>query len=93
MVVVPFLRNNPPGFMFFQRFIFPAKAFREKYSERIWVFHCRYIRRKCKNWNPEFYTNGLPAMKNPDALRIFFPECFGGKYKPLKKHKTRRIIS
>jgi hypothetical protein len=27
--------------------------------------------------------NGLPAMKNPDALRIFFPENFGGKYKPL----------
>jgi hypothetical protein len=24
-------------------------------------------------------------MKNPDALQIFFPECFGGKYKPLKK--------
>jgi hypothetical protein len=28
--------------------------------------------------------NGLPAMKNPDALRIFFPEYFGGKYKSLK---------
>ena len=40
-----------------------------------------------------FFTNGIPAMKNPDALRIFFPECFGGKYKPLKKHNSRRIIS
>jgi hypothetical protein len=30
-------------------------------------------------------------MKTPDALRIFFPECFGGKYKPLKKHNSRRI--
>jgi hypothetical protein len=28
-------------------------------------------------------------MKNPDALRIFFPECFGGKYKPLKKRNRR----
>jgi hypothetical protein len=34
-----------------------------------------------------------PAMKNPDALGIFSPECFGGKYKPLKKHNSRRIIS
>jgi hypothetical protein len=32
-------------------------------------------------------------MKNPDALRIFFPEYFGGKYKSLKKHNSRRIIS
>jgi hypothetical protein len=24
-------------------------------------------------------------MKNPDALRIFSPVCFGGKYKSLKK--------
>jgi hypothetical protein len=38
MVVVPFLRNagnNPSAVMFFQRFIFSAKLFREKYSERI----------------------------------------------------------
>ena len=41
MVVVPFLRNNPSAVMFFQRFIFPAKTFREQYSERNWVFHCR----------------------------------------------------
>ena len=41
MVVVPFLRNNPSAVMFFQRFIFPAKTLWEKYSERIWVFHCR----------------------------------------------------
>jgi hypothetical protein len=40
-----------------------------------------------------YMKNGLPSMKNPDALRIFFPECFGGKYKPLKKHNSRRIIS
>ena len=26
-------------------------------------------------------------MKNPDALRIFPPEFFGGKYKSLKKKK------
>jgi hypothetical protein len=26
-----------------------------------------------KNGNPGIFTNGLPAMKNPDALRIFFP--------------------
>jgi hypothetical protein len=26
-----------------------------------------HIRRKCKNGNPGFFTNGLPAMKNPDA--------------------------
>jgi uncharacterized protein YsxB (DUF464 family) len=35
MVVVPFLRNNPSAVMFFQRFIFSAKKFREKYSEHI----------------------------------------------------------
>jgi hypothetical protein len=29
MVVVPFLRNNPSAVMFFQRFIFSAKKFRE----------------------------------------------------------------
>ena len=28
--------------------IFSAKKFREKYSERIWVFHCRYSIRKKK---------------------------------------------
>ena len=27
------------------------------------------------------------------APNIFPPECFGGKYKPLKKHNSRRIIS
>jgi hypothetical protein len=27
--------------MFFQQFIFPAKTLWEKYSEHIWVFHCR----------------------------------------------------
>jgi hypothetical protein len=37
--------------------------------------------RKCKNDNPGFFTNGIPTMKNPDALRIFSPEVFGGKYK------------
>jgi hypothetical protein len=30
-------------------------------------------------------------MKNPDELRIFFQECFGGKYKPLKKHNSTRF--
>ena len=52
-----------------------------------------HLRRKCKNDNPGFFTNGIPAMKNPDALQIFFPEFFGGKYKSLKKHNSRRIIS
>jgi hypothetical protein len=41
-----FLGNNPSAVMFFQRFIFSAKKFREKYLERIWVFHCRYSIRK-----------------------------------------------
>jgi hypothetical protein len=59
---------------------------------RFWV-KLHHIRRKCKNGNPGFYTNGLPAMKNPDALRIFFPECLGEKYKPLKKSNSRWIIS
>ena len=53
----------------------------------------RHLRRKCKNDNPWFSTNGISAMKNPDELRIFFQELFGGKYKPLKKHNSRRIIS
>jgi hypothetical protein len=46
-----------------------------------------------QNDNTGFFTNGILAMKNPDALRIFFPEFFGGKYKSLKKHNSRRIIS
>jgi hypothetical protein len=50
-----------------------------------------HLRRKCKS--PGIFTNGIPAMKNPDAHRIFFPEFFGGKYKSLKKHNSRRIIS
>ena len=49
-----------------------------------WV-KLHHIRRKCKNDNTGFFTNGLPAMKNPDALRIFFSEFFGGKYKRWKK--------
>jgi len=53
----------------------------------------QHLRRECKNDNPVFLTNGIPAMKNPDALRILFPELFGAKYKPLKKHNSRRIIS
>jgi hypothetical protein len=52
-----------------------------------------HLRRKCKNDNPGFFTNGIPAMKNPDALRIFFPEFCGRKYKSLKKHNSRRFIS
>jgi hypothetical protein len=60
MVVVPFLRNpgnNPSAVMFFQRFIFSAKKFREKYSERIWVFHCKYsIREK-----PRVIVFALPS--------------------------------
>ena len=41
MVVVPFLRNNSSAVTFFQRFIFSAKIFQEKYSEHIWDFYCR----------------------------------------------------
>ena len=52
-----------------------------------------HLRWKCKNDNPGFFMNGIFAMKNPDALRILFPEFFGGKYKSLKKHNSRRIIS
>jgi hypothetical protein len=33
-----------------------------------------HLRQKCKNDNPGFFTNGIPVMKNPDALRIFFPK-------------------
>jgi hypothetical protein len=41
----------------------------------------------CKNDNPGFFTNGIPAMKNPDELRIFPLEFLGGKYKQGKKCK------
>jgi hypothetical protein len=56
MVVVPFLQNagnNPSAVMFFQRFIFSAKKFRGKYSERIWVFHCKSSIRKKPRENME----------------------------------------
>ena len=49
-----------------------------------------HLRRKCKNDNPGLFAN---AMKNPDALRIFFPKCFGGNINRWKKHNSRRIIS
>jgi hypothetical protein len=39
MVVVPILGYHPSAVMFFKRFLFSAKKFRQKYSERIWVFH------------------------------------------------------
>jgi hypothetical protein len=39
------------------------------------------------------FPTEMSDMANPYALRIFFPECFGGKYKPLKKHNSTRIIS
>ena len=45
MVVVPFLRNNPSAVVFSAIYIFRQK-FRGKYSERIWVFHCKYSIRK-----------------------------------------------
>jgi hypothetical protein len=58
------------------------------------MFFQRFIfSAKTRTITLSFFTNGIPAMKNPDALRIFSPECFGGKYKPLKKHNRRRIIS
>jgi hypothetical protein len=58
MVVVPFLRNNPSAVdMFFQRFIFSAKKFGGKYSERIWVFLCRYSIRK----KPRVIVLALPS--------------------------------
>ena len=52
-----------------------------------------HLRRQCKNDCTGFFTNGIHAMKNPDALRIFSLEFFGRKYKPLRKHNSRRIIS
>jgi hypothetical protein len=44
------------------------------------VIYHEIISMFCKNDNPGFFTNGIPAMKNPDALRIFFPKFLGGKY-------------
>jgi hypothetical protein len=41
-----------------------------------WRFLLHHTRRKCNNDNTGFFTNGILAMKNPDALRIFFPEYF-----------------
>jgi hypothetical protein len=38
-------------------FIFSAKKFRGKYSERIWVFHCRYSIRK----KPRVIVLALPS--------------------------------
>jgi hypothetical protein len=43
--------------LFFQRFKFSAKKFRGKYSERIWVFHCRYSIRK----KPRVIVLALPS--------------------------------
>ena len=63
MVVVPFLRNNPSAIMFFQRFIFSAKKFREKYSERIWVFHCRYSIRKKTRVIKSLHHNAESCIK------------------------------
>jgi hypothetical protein len=35
-----------------------------------------HFRWKCKNDNPGFFANGIPAMKKPDALQIFLPKFF-----------------
>jgi hypothetical protein len=69
MVVVPFLRNNPSAVMFFQRFIFPAKTLWEKYSERIWVFHCRQSIRK----NPRVPVLALPSQMMVDLFQEISP--------------------
>ena len=60
MVIVPFLRNpgnNLSAVMFFQRFIFSTKKFLENYSERIWIFHCKYSIRK----KPRVIVVALPS--------------------------------
>jgi hypothetical protein len=35
--------------------------------------------------------NGLPAMKNPDALRIFFPEYFRNHICNFVKDKVKSV--
>jgi hypothetical protein len=41
-------------------------------SQPRWAIKLHHIRRKCKNGNAGFFfTNGLPAMKNPDTLEYF----------------------
>ena len=63
MVVMPFLRNKPSAVMFFQRFKLSAKKFREKYSERIWVFHCRYSIRKKPRVIKSLHHNAESCIK------------------------------
>ena len=40
----------------------------------------------------DFYE-WITCNEKPRCAPNIFPECFGGKYKPLKKHNSRRIIS
>jgi hypothetical protein len=41
----------------------------------------------------EFLRMDYLQWKTQMRSEYFSPECFGGKYKPLKKHNSRRIIS
>jgi hypothetical protein len=67
MVVVPFLRNNPSAVMFFQRFIFPAKTFRNKKKQR------KKKLRTAIEWDygilPPSSIKGLPTDKNVQGSR------------------------
>ena len=81
-------RSNPSPYVDPLQEISPRTARQPRPSVKL-----HHPRRKCKNGNPGTPTNGPPAMKNPDAPRTPLPQCFGGKYKPLKKHNSRRTTS
>ena len=49
--------------LFFPRFIFSAKKFWGKYSERIWVFHCRYSIRKKTRVIKSLHHNAESCIK------------------------------
>jgi hypothetical protein len=74
----------------FSRYVDLFTEISPRIAKQLWFHH---LRRSVRTITLGFFKNGIPAMKNPDALRIFFPEIFGGKYKLLKKHNSRRIIS
>jgi hypothetical protein len=40
-----------------------------------------------------FFTNGILAMKNPDALRIFFPEYQGERYGAKYENGVAYLLS
>jgi hypothetical protein len=51
-----------------------------------------HIRRKCKNDNPGFLTNGIPAMKT-QMRSEYFPRNFLAENINRWKNNSRRIIS